>query len=336
MIDILSLNLQETEQAIIPLGLEKYRAKQIYTWLHDRRCRNFADMTNISTAMRTKLSENFCIKSLKIYKKLESKIDNTVKYLFELEDTQYIETVLMEYDHGNSLCVSTQVGCKMGCDFCASTKAGFIRNLTPAEILLQIYETEYDSNKKISNVVLMGIGEPLDNYDNTIKFLELCGISMRNVSLSTCGLIPQIYKLAEEKLPLTLSISLHSAIQQKREKIMPVAKKYPLKELIECCKKYIETTHRRITFEYTCIDGFNISRDDADALIKLLRGINCHINLIPVNTIKEANYNVSQINIEKFKTFLQERNFNVTIRRRLGADINAACGQLKREVEKNK
>jgi 23S rRNA (adenine2503-C2)-methyltransferase len=328
MIDILGLSLAELETELPKHGFEKYRAKQIYTWLHDRRCTDFFLMTDINKEMRNKLNENFYINRLKISRKLESKLDSTVKYLFDLGDNNFIETVLMEYDHGNSLCVSTQVGCKMGCDFCASTKAGFIRNLTASEILLQIYETELDSGKKISNIVLMGIGEPLDNFENVVKFLGLCGVSMRNVSLSTCGLIPKIYELSELKIPLTLSISLHCAIQQKREKIMPIAKKYPLSDLINCCKDYIKNTHRRITFEYTCIDNFNMSQDDINAIVKLLRGINCHINLIPVNTIDETEYKVSVKNIEKFKELLAKQGFNVTIRRRLGADINAACGQL--------
>ena len=296
-------------------------------------------MTNISLALRTKLSDKFYINRLNIVRKLESSIDNTVKYLYELSDGNHIETVLMDYKHGNSLCISTQVGCKMGCRFCASTIAGFKRNLLPSEMLEQIYEAERDSGRKVESLVLMGIGEPLDNYDNVVKFLKLLScpkgknLSLRHVSVSTCGLVDRIYDLAENRFGLTLSVSLHASSNERRSEIMPVNKRYDINELLAACRDYIEKTGRRISFEYAVIRGVNDSQQDADKLIKLLHGINCHVNLIPVNEIKERDFKSDRQSVQNFMHMLEKGGLNVTVRRTLGSDINAACGQLRREYE---
>lgn len=337
--DILSYNLEELGSEIVLLGEKKFRAKQIFEWLHTKRVHNFSEMSNISLALRTKLDENYCINSLKITKKLESSIDNTVKYLYELWDGNHIESVLMEYRHGNSLCVSTQVGCKMGCRFCASTIAGFKRDLLPSEILLQVYEAERDSGRHIDSIVLMGIGEPLDNFGNVVRFLQLVShengknLSLRHVSLSTCGLVDRIYDLAEYRFGLTLSVSLHAFDDKKRSEIMPVNKKYDISRLLEACRDYIDATGRRISFEYAVIHGVNDGREDADGLIRLLRGLNCHVNLIPVNEIKERNYHSDKVALHAFAAALEKGGLNATVRRTLGADIDAACGQLRREYE---
>ncbi len=296
-------------------------------------------MSNISSSLRTKLNDNYCINSIKIVRKLESSIDNTVKYLYELSDGNHIESVLMDYKHGNSLCISTQVGCKMGCSFCASTIAGFKRHLFPSEMLLQVYEAERDSGRHIDSLVLMGIGEPLDNFDNVVKFLQILSfetgknLSLRHVSLSTCGLVDKIYDLAEYRFGLTLSVSLHAVSDAKRSKIMPVNKKYTIGELLKACRYYIKKTGRRISFEYAVIHGVNDSADDADALVKLLKGMNCHVNLIPVNQIKERDYRSDKNSLYSFLGALEKGGLNATVRRTLGADIDAACGQLRREYE---
>ena len=273
-------------------------------------------------------------------KKLESAIDNTVKYLYRLPDGNFVETVLMEYNYGRSICVSTQVGCKMGCRFCASAIAGYIRDLEPSEILMQIYETEKDAGVRVSGVVLMGIGEPLDNFANVMKFLSLLSdkngnnLSLRHVSLSTCGIVPKIYELADKKLQLTLSVSLHSADNDKRSEIMPVNRTYNIDKLIEACRVYIEKTGRRITFEYAVIDNVNSAEKDADKLADLLRGLNCHVNLIPVNRVKERNYKTAASGVAQFAKRLEKRGINATVRRTLGSDIEAACGQLRRDAAK--
>lgn len=338
-IDILSLSLSELEEQILLLGEKKFRAKQIWQWLHVKKVRNFDKMSNLSAQFRDKLSDVFCIKSLIISKRLASNIDNTVKYLYELPDCNHIETVLMEYNHGYSLCVSTQVGCKMGCRFCASTIAGFKRNLTPSEILLQLYETERDLGVKVSSIVLMGIGEPLDNFDNVTRFLEILSdkdgnnMSLRHVSLSTCGVVPRIYELAEKNYGLTLSISLHATTNEKRSEIMPVNNKYNIKELITACKHYLSKTGRRISFEYALIDGVNDSYEQAVQLSKLLHGIQSHVNIIPVNKIKEREFTSDRKSALRFRDFLIDLGVNATVRRTLGSDIDAACGQLRREYE---
>lgn len=340
-IDILSLTLAELEMYMQEIGEKKFRAKQIFQWLHVSRVEKFDDMSNISLALRTKLSELFCIKSLNVERKLESHIDNTVKYLYRLPDGMFVETVLMEYNHGMSLCVSTQVGCKMGCRFCASTIAGFERNLEPSEILQQVYSTQRDSGKKISGIVLMGIGEPLDNFKNVMKFLELVscpegyGLSLRHVTLSTCGIVPKIKELADKKLGLTLSVSLHCPDDKGRSEIMPINKTYNINELIEATKEYIEKTGRRVTYEYAVIDGVNSDRKNAQALADLIKGINCHVNLIPVNAVKEREYKSSRQSAMKFMNMLTEMGINATVRRTLGSDIDAACGQLRREYKES-
>lgn len=338
-IDILSLKLSSLEAKIVELGEKKFRASQIYEWLHSKRVTDFDQMTNISSQFRTKLEENFYINHINIVRKLESEVDNTVKYLYELSDGNHIECVVMEYHHGNSLCISTQVGCKMGCKFCASTIAGYKRDLVPSEMLLQLYESEKDSGKKIASIVLMGIGEPLDNYDNVLDFLEILSsekgtnMSLRHVSLSTCGLVDRIYDLAKHKLGLTLSISLHATNNEKRSEIMPVNLRYDINELIEACRYYIEKTGRRISFEYAVIDGVNDSYESAKELHSLLKGINCHVNLIPVNKIKERNFVSNRKSVQMFQGYLEKMGLNATIRRTLGSDIDAACGQLRRDYE---
>lgn len=337
--DILSYSLEELEAALAEIGEKKFRAKQIYEWLHVQRVSEFDKMSNISLSLRTKLDEEFYINSINIVKKLESHIDNTVKYLYELSDGNHVECVMMEYKHGNSLCISTQVGCKMGCRFCASTIAGFKRNLLPSEMLLQIYTAEKESGKHVDSLVLMGIGEPLDNFDNVIKFLQLLSfetgknMSLRHVSLSTCGLVNRIYDLAEYKFGLTLSISLHAVTDKKRSEIMPVNNRFCINELLQACRDYIDKTGRRISFEYSVIHGVNDSPEDAAGLIKLLKNMNCHVNLIPVNEIKERDFKADRKSLEKFEEMLIKGGLNATTRRTLGADINAACGQLRREYE---
>ena len=336
--DILSLELPELEALLEAQGEKKFRAKQVYRWLHVKRIFDFDKMTDLSVQLRAHLKEYFCINGLFVQKRLESSIDNTVKYLYRLSDGNYVETVLMEYNYGHSICVSTQVGCKMGCRFCASAIAGFVRSLEPSEILMQIYETEKNSGVKVSGVVLMGIGEPLDNYDNVVKFLRILSdgngndFSLRHVSLSTCGLVPRIYDLAELKLQLTLCISLHAADNESRSEIMPVNRAYNIQELLKACRHYIDRTGRRITFEYAVISGVNSSDKDADRLSDLLRGINCHVNLIPVNRVKERDYHTAQSAVADFAKRLGKRGINATVRRTLGSDIEAACGQLRRDA----
>ncbi len=337
--DILSMSLDELIIALDALGEKKFRAEQIFQWLHVKKVTDFAEMTNISLELRTKLSDNFYIKRLNIVKRLESCVDNTIKYLYELDDGNHVEAVLMEYKHGNSICISTQVGCKMGCKFCASTIAGFRRNLTPSEMLQEIYMAEKDSGRHMDSLVLMGIGEPLDNYDNTVRFLELLSspkgrnMSLRHVSLSTCGIVPKIDQLAKLKTGLTLSVSLHAADDKSRSDIMPVNNSWNIDQLLAACRSYIKETGRRISFEYAVISGINDSAADAERLAKLLRGINCHINLIPVNKIKERSYSADRRSVEEFCSRLTRLGMNVTVRRTLGSDINAACGQLRREYE---
>lgn len=341
--DLLSLSLPELEAAIIALGEQKFRARQLYEWLHRKNAASLSECTNLSAALRQKLDERFYIPRLTVRRKLESALDRTVKYLYELPDGERVETVLMEYHHGNSLCVSTQVGCKMGCAFCASTKAGFVRDLSPSEILLQLYETERDSGRTVGSIVLMGIGEPLDNFDNVMKFLELLsseegrGMSLRHVSLSTCGLVEGIDRLAEKKLGLTLSVSLHAPTDEKRSAVMPVNRRYGVGELIAACRRYFDKTGRRISFEFALIEGVNDDRETAAELIRLLKPLSpCHVNLIPVNEIREGSYRKSA-NVKAFQAMLTDGGLNATVRRTLGADISAACGQLRRDhgEEKN-
>ncbi len=334
--DILSLSLEELSAKILEMGEKKFRAKQIFDWLHIKKVTEFEEMTNLSAQFREELSRNFYINRLIIKKRLVSKIDNTVKYLYELSDGETIESVLMDYKHGAALCVSTQAGCRMGCKFCASTLAGKARDLLPCEMLSQMYESERDSKKILDSVVLMGIGEPLDNFDNVVKYLKILeesGFSLRRVSLSTCGVVDRIYDLAKLKLGVTLSVSLHAATDEKRSQIMPINNKFGLKELMKACDDYFAATGRRISFEYSLIEGVNDSEESAAELISLLGGKNCHVNLIPVNEVKEREFRKSPY-VERFQKILLDAGLNATVRRTLGADINAACGQLRRESKK--
>ncbi len=344
--DVLSMTLPELTAAMADLGEKPFRAKQIYRWLHMRKAADFSQMTDLSAALREKLVESFCINSLFILKKLESARDNTVKYLYGLSDGNCVESVLMSYQHGDSICISTQVGCKMGCAFCASAIAGFVRNLTPGELLAQIDAAERDSGRSISSVVLMGIGEPLDNFESVMRFLELLsdpqgrGLSLRHVTLSTCGLVPQIDRLAERRLGLTLAVSLHAAEDQRRSEIMPVNRRYPLSELMAACRRYFDQTGRRLTFEYSVIDGVNDSQKDAERLAALLKGMSehtSHINLIPVNAVQERSFHATRQSAVLFQKKLEALGMHATVRRTLGSDIQAACGQLRRvQLEEEK
>ncbi len=336
-IDILSCSLQDLEEILLKIGQKKFVAGQIYTWLHQKDVSSFSEMSNISKALKETLSEKFYISKLEIQTKQISK-DGTIKYLYKLDDENFIETVLMRYEHGNSICISTQVGCRMGCKFCASTKDGKIRDLTTAEMLNQVYKTQLDINDRISNIVMMGIGEPLDNYDNSINFIKIISskqgknISQRSISLSTCGLVDKIYLLAKENLGITLSISLHATTDENRKKTMPIANAYSLKELMKACKHYADTTKRRISFEYAMIKGENDTNEDAQRLKELLKGIIAHVNLIPTNPIEGEEFTSSDDKVIKnFKNQLQNLKINATIRRSLGQDISAACGQLRNE-----
>ncbi len=338
--DILSLYLSELEAAIVQMGEKKFRARQIFTWLHQRKVTDFSEMTDLSIQFRERLSEEFYICSPISVKTLASTLDDTVKYLYGLSDGARIETVLMSYHHGNSLCISTQVGCKMGCQFCASTIAGYVRDLTAGEMLGQIYASERNSGRTVGGLVLMGIGEPLDNYENVIRFLKILsapegrGMSLRHVSLSTCGLVPMIDCLAEEDFGLTLSVSLHATNDSRRSEIMPVNRKYPIDELMRACKRYCAKTGRRITFEYAVIDGVNADVRAADEMAALLKGFSCHVNLIPVNPVKERSFRTGRDTVYTFQKLLAARGINATVRRTLGSDIEAACGQLRREEAK--
>lgn len=339
--DILSMSFEELESAVKELGEPSFRAKQIYGWLHVSCVTSFDEMTNLSKALRQKLNDNFVIFTVSIEKKLISEYDDTQKYLFRLNDGEFIESVLMKYKYGYTLCVSTQVGCRMGCKFCASTLDGVVRNLTASEILSQIYVAQRDNDIKISHTVLMGMGEPLDNYKNVMRFLELItdekgqNMSMRHISLSTCGVVPKIYELMEKNLQLTLSVSLHAPSDEIRSAMMPVNRKWGVDELLEACKKYTDKTHRRISFEYAMVSGSNDSDDCAKLLAKKLQGILCHVNLIPVNEVQETGCKKSSRDrIESFSRILEKSGYAVTVRRKLGSDINASCGQLRRSNKK--
>lgn len=339
--DLRSMNYDELSNEIISLGFPKFRVNQIFSWVHEKCVNSFDEMTNISKDMRLKLSENFIISSCIINTKLVSEIDDTVKYLFELSDGEYVESVVMKYKYGYSVCISTQVGCKMGCTFCASAIGGFVRQLTAGEMLSEIYTAQNDLNVKISHLVLMGTGEPLDNYDNVIKMLELItdekgqNMSMRHISLSTCGIVPKIYDLAEKKLGLTLSVSLHAPNDMIRSNSMPINNKFSIDELLKACKYYEKTTNRRISFEYAMIKGFNDSDECALELAGRLKGMLCHVNLIPINNVRETKYIKSSVDRQKrFIDILESRGITATVRRTLGSDINASCGQLRASKRK--
>ena len=342
-IDLKSLNIEELKEVFVSLGEKPFRAKQLFEWIHQRCVEEIDEITVLSKTLKEKLNKSYTILNLDIEKRYDSKIDRTKKYLFSLEDGNIIESVMMKYKHGITVCLSTQVGCKMGCSFCASTKEGLIRDLRPSEILDQFYKIQKDIGGRISNVVLMGSGEPLDNYDNTIKFLNLLhsesgqNLSYRHITLSTCGIVPKIYDLADENIPINLSISLHSPFDEERRKIMPVSERFTINDILQACDYYIEKNNRRITFEYTLIDGVNDSEEYALEMARLLRGMLAHVNLIPLNAIDEFDHEKSvDKSIERFKGILDNRGITATIRREMGSDINAACGQLRRDyVEKN-
>jgi 23S rRNA (adenine2503-C2)-methyltransferase len=335
--DIKSLNLDELKELMVRLGEKPFRAKQLYEWMHVKLARNYDEMTNLPKSLKEKLEEECTYMSLKEVTVQTSKIDGTKKFLFELYDGNLVESVWMKYHHGNSVCISSQVGCRMGCRFCASTLDGLERNLTPSEMLDQIYAISRITNERVSNVVVMGTGEPMDNYDNLIKFIGLLtdenglNISQRNVTVSTCGIVENMKKLADEKLQITLALSLHGSTQEKRRELMPIANRYDIHEVIDACRYYFEKTGRRITFEYSLVGGVNDTDEDADNLIRLVGDLNCHINLIPVNPIKERDYVESnKKDIIKFQNKLERKHINVTIRREMGRDIDGACGQLRR------
>ena len=334
-IDIKSLNFTELQKLLEEMGEKKFRAKQLYEWIHKRLVLSFDEMTNLSKDMRKKLDESCTIEGARIIKKQVSS-DGTAKFLMRLSDGNTVESVLMKYKHGNSVCISTQVGCRMGCRFCASTVGGLIRSLKTSEMLDQIYEIQRTTGERVSNIILMGIGEPLDNYDNVVKFIRMISdenglnISQRNITLSTCGLVDRLKKLVDEKLTITIAISLHAPNDELRKTMMPIANKYSIEEIMDVCRYYIECTGRRISFEYSLVKGVNDSMECAKQLIELVKGMNCHINLIPVNPIKERDYKqTGKDEVYAFKNKLEKNGINVTIRREMGRDIDGACGQLR-------
>ena len=336
-IDIKSMNVNELEDLLKELGEPKFRAKQIFDWLHAKQVDSFEEMTNLSKGLREKLSETADINGVEIVRKLVSQIDGTRKYLFALSDGAIIESVLMKYEHGNTVCISTQVGCRMGCKFCASTLDGVERGLTAGEMLSQIYAIQKDCGERVHGTVLMGSGEPLDNYDNVVKFLRLINdpkgqnMGQRHITLSTCGLVDKMYDLAEEDLQITLAVSLHAPNDGIRTQTMPIAKVYSMDKLLQACRDYADKTKRRITFEYALIHGVNDGDEHAWELVKKLRDMLCHVNLIPVNDVKERNYVKSTADrVKRFAGILNENGVETTVRRKLGSDIDAACGQLRR------
>lgn len=335
--DIKSMNLRELTGFIEGLGEKGFRAKQIYQWLHVKQVSSFDEMTNISKSLIEKLKEQCVLTSLRQEMVQISKQDGTRKYLFALSDGNVIESVLMRYKHGNSVCISSQVGCRMGCRFCASTLDGLVRGLAPSEMLDQIYQIGTDIGERISNVVVMGTGEPMDNFDNLLKFIELLtdenglNISQRNLTVSTCGIVPRMRELAEKKLQITLALSLHASNQEKRKALMPVANKYEIHDVVDTCRYYFDQTGRRVTFEYSLVAGVNDTNEDAKELAALVGDMNCHINLIPVNPIQERDYRQPKMEaILAFKNKLEKNGINVTIRREMGRDIDGACGQLRK------
>ncbi len=335
--DIKSLFLPELEAALKEMGEKPFRAKQIYQWLHEKLVTDFDEMTNLSKSVREQLKERFTLTVLKAVDVKISKIDGTRKYLFGLSDGNVIESVWMQYHHGNSVCISSQVGCRMGCKFCASTLDGLERNLTASEMLDQIYRIQADTGERVSNIVIMGSGEPMDNYDNVVRFIRLISdekglhISQRNITVSTCGIVPGIERFSREGLSVTLALSLHAPSDQVRRTLMPVANKYPVKDVLKACQGYFEATGRRLTFEYSLVSGVNDNLEEAKALAALLKGMHGHVNLIPVNPIKERDFVQSdQKAIQSFQNYLERQKIAVTVRREMGRDINGACGQLRK------
>ena len=335
--DIKFLFLPELEAEIRELGDKTFRAKQIYQWLHQKLVTDFDQMSNISKDLREKLKEHYILTALNAIDVKISQIDGTRKYLFRLADGNVIESVWMQYHHGNSVCISSQVGCRMGCRFCASTLDGLERNLTAAEMLDQIYRIQAQTGERVSNIVIMGSGEPMDNYDNVVRFVRMISdpnglnISQRNITISTCGIVPGIRKLAQEDLQVTLALSLHAPNDEVRKTLMPVANSYRLVDVLAACREYFEKTGRRLTFEYSLVSGVNDNLQEAKALAALLKGMHGHVNLIPVNPIKERDYvQSSQKAIQDFKNYLEKNGINATVRREMGRDINGACGQLRK------
>ena len=337
MKDLKSLNLEQLTEELLSIGEKKFRAKQVYSWIHEKMVDSFDEMTNLSKDLREILKENYTLNSLDAVAVQTSKIDGTQKYLFRLQDGHVVESVLMRYHHGNSVCISSQVGCLMGCRFCASTIGGKVRDLTPSEMLGQIYKIQKLSQERVHNVVVMGTGEPLDNYENLVQFIKMLtdenglNISQRNLTVSTCGIVPKIRQLAEEKFQMTLALSLHATTQEKRKQLMPIANKYDLKEVLDACRYYYEQTGRRITFEYSLVGGVNDTKQDAEELTKLIGKFPCHVNLIPVNPIKERDFvQPNKQECQAFRNKLEKNGINVTIRREMGRDIDGACGQLRK------
>ena len=340
MMHLKSMTLAELSQLFKDMGQPAFRAKQVYTWLH-KGVRDYEQMTNLPKALRDTLAQQYPILAPSVVRKQESKKDGTIKYLWELSDGNCVETVLMRYHYGNTVCISTEVGCRMGCAFCASTLGGLVRRLEPFEMLDQVLFTQVDSGLPVSHIVLMGIGEPLDNFDNVMRFLELVNspegmnISMRHISLSTCGLVPGIDALAQKKLQLTLSVSLHAPTDEIRNTIMPVNKAYPTEELLNACKRYYEITGRRISFEYAMINGVNDTPEAAKILLRRLKGLPAHMNLIPLNHVEESPLKPSTRQaVMQFQKLLEEGGIPATVRRTLGGDIDASCGQLRRKYTK--
>jgi 23S rRNA (adenine2503-C2)-methyltransferase len=335
--DVKSLTLEELTQELAAMGEKPFRARQMYEWMHGKLARDFNEMTNLPKALREACEERYEYTALRAVQVQESAMDGTRKFLFALSDGNVVESVWMKYHHGNSVCISSQVGCRMGCRFCASTLDGLERNLLPSEMLDQVYAITLLTGERVSNVVVMGIGEPLDNYDNLVRFLRMLTdenglhMSQRNITVSTCGIVPGIRKLAEEGIQITLALSLHAATDEKRRKLMPIASKYSIAELMEACEDYFRQTGRRITFEYSLLGGVNDTDEDAEALIKLARPLCCHINLIPVNPVRERDFvRPKPGRIREFQNMLEKNKINGTIRREMGRDIDGACGQLRR------
>ena len=335
--DIKSLNLEQLTEELLGIGEKKFRAKQVYSWIHEKLVDSFDEMTNLSKDLREKLKANYTLNSMDAVAVQTSKIDGTQKYLFRLHDGHVVESVLMKYHHGNSVCISSQVGCLMGCRFCASTIGGKVRDLAASEMLGQIYKIQKLSEERVHNVVVMGTGEPLDNYDNLVQFIRMLtdenglNISQRNLTVSTCGIVPKIRQLAEEKFQMTLALSLHATTQEKRKQLMPIANKYDLKEVLDACHYYYEQTGRRITFEYSLVGGVNDTKQDAEELTRLIGKFPCHVNLIPVNPIKERDFvQPDKKECQAFRNKLEKNGINVTIRREMGRDIDGACGQLRK------
>ena len=338
MTHIKSMTKDELKNLMTELGEKPFRAKQIYSWLHEHLVTSYDEMGNIPGKLKEKLKD-YPIAALEMVDEQISAIDGTRKYLFRLSDGNVIESVLMRYKHGNSVCISSQVGCKMGCRFCASTIGGWTRNLLPSEMLDQIYRIQSITGERVSNVVVMGTGEPMDNYDNIVRFVHLLSdenglnISQRNITVSTCGIVPKIYELAKEKLQITLALSLHAPNDEKRQELMPIAQRYSMDEVLDACRNYFQETGRRITFEYSLVAGVNDTVEEAEKLSALVRNLNCHVNLIPVNPIKERDFvQTGKKAVERFKRVLEKNRINVTIRREMGRDINGACGQLRNDA----